>query len=189
MKLNETNQAGLRLIPAMLLVIVLAGCGDERVVQVTREADNRQAEQNRQIARVVNEESTFRQQAAKLQNDLRADQAAIAQQRDQLEAERKQIASQREWAEFYKPLLETAGVVAVIVAVLAYCGFLVRTLRNSGPADALLAEALVDRILSVEQLPPPMLLPPSNDTQLLASNTAGESPASTAIAPRSPYVP
>ena len=189
MKRNATKHASLHLIPAMLFVIVLAGCGDERLVQVTREGDERQAEQNRQIARVVNEETTFRQQAAKLQNDLRADQAAIAQQRDQLEAERRQIASQREWAEFYKPLLETAGIVVVIIATLAYCGFLVGTLRHHGPADALLAEALVDQILSVEQLPPPMLLPPSNDTQLLASNTAGESPASTAIAPRSPYVP
>ena len=188
MKLNATKHVGLRLIPAMFLVIVLAGCGDDRVAQVTREADNRQAEQNRQIARVVNEETVFRQDAAKLQRELRADQATVAQQRDQLEAERKQIASQREWAGFYKPLLETAGVVAVIVVVLAYCGFLVHTLRNSGPGDIVLVESLVDQLLSVEQLPPPMLLPPDKDTQLLASNTAGQRPASTAIIPRSPHV-
>ena len=135
MKPIATNHASLPVMSAMLFIAVLAGCGDERVMQVTREAEERQAEQNREIARVVNEESTFRQQAAKLQNDLRADQAAIAQQRDQLEAERRQIASQREWAEFYKPLLETGGVVAAIVAVLGYCGFLVHTLRNSGPGE------------------------------------------------------
>ena len=109
-------------------------------------------------------------------------------ERNQLEAERRQIASQREWAEFYKPLLETAGVVAVIVAVLTYCGFLVLTLRHNGPADALLAEALVDQLISVEQLPAPMLLPPDSDTQFLTSTTAGQSPASTAIVPRSPHV-
>ena len=185
MKLNETNQAGLRLIPAMLLVIVLAGCGDDRVVQVTREADNRQAEQNREIAKVTDDATIVHQQVAKLENDLRDDQAAIAEGRNQLEAERRQIASQREWAELYKPLLETIGVAAVVLAVLAYCGFLVHTLRNSGHADALLAEALVDQILSVEQLPSPMLLPPNKDTQLLASNTAAQRPDSTAIIPRS----
>ena len=76
MKLTANKHAVLQLVPTMLLVIGFAGCGDDRVVQVTREADNRQAEQNREIARVVNEETVFRQEAAKLQNDLRSDQAA-----------------------------------------------------------------------------------------------------------------
>ena len=145
----------LSLILLIVLAAFFAGCADERVVQVTREADNRQAQQNDQIARVVNEETAFRQESAKLHRDLRSDQAAIAQQRDQLEAERKQIASQRQWAEFYTPLLETVGIVAVIIAVLVYCGLLLRTLANNGPADAILAESLAAQILPVESLPPP----------------------------------
>ena len=162
MKHNPTNPAGLLLIPVMALALVLTGCGNDRVVQVTREADNRQAQQNDQIARVVNEETVFRQQAAKLQNDLRADQAGIARERDQLEAERREAASWRQWAIFYQPLMENFGVVAVIVAVLAYCGFLVHTLRHHGPADTVLAESLVDQLIAIEQLPP--MLPPGNDT-------------------------
>lgn len=136
------------------LVLLLAGCGDERVVKVAREADDRQAKQNEQIARVVNEETAFRQQAAKLQNDLRADQAVIAQQRDQLEIERKQLASQREWAAFYTPLLETIGVVAVVVAVLGYCSFVVvYGLRRGG--DHEMNELLLDDLVSHQ----PVLLP------------------------------
>lgn len=177
LKLTMANRASQAMIPAICLVI-LAGCADERVVQVTREADNHQAQQNDQIARVVNEETAFRQEAAKLQRDLRADQAAIAQQRDQLEAERREAASWRQWAIFYTPILESLGVVAVVVAVLAYCGFLVHTLRNSGPADAVLTESLVDQILSVEMSP--MLLP-DEARQLPAPRT----PASTAIIPLS----
>lgn len=129
-----------------LILLLLAGCGDERVVKVTHEADERQAKQNEQIARVVNEETAFRQQAAKLQNDLRADQAVIAQQRDQLEAERRQIASQREWAAFYTPLLETIGVVAVVVAILVYCSFvLVYGLRRDSASHEV-TELLVQDI-------------------------------------------
>ena len=81
---RETHSS--RLLP---LILLLAGCGDGRVVTVTREADERQAKQNDQMARLVNEETAFRQQAAKLQNDLRADGAGVAQQRDALEIERK----------------------------------------------------------------------------------------------------
>ena len=102
------------------------------VVKISTEAADRQAKQNEQMARIVNEETAFRQQAAKLQNDLRADQAAMAQQRDQLEIERKQLASQREWAAFYTPLLETIGVVAGLV----YYNFVVvYALRRSGSQD------------------------------------------------------
>jgi len=114
------NHVGLHLIPAMFLAVVLAGCGDERLVEATRQADERQAQQNDQMANVINQEAIVRQQVAKLQNDLRADQAAIARERDQLEAERRAAASWRQWAEFYTPLLEILGVVAVVVAVLAY---------------------------------------------------------------------
>ncbi len=136
------------------LILLLAGCGDERVVKVSTEAADRQAKQNEQIARVVNEETTFRQQAAKLQNDLRADQAVIAQQRDQLEIERKQLASQREWAAFYTPLLETVGVVAVVVVVLLYCSFVVvYSLRRGG--DHEVAELLLNDLVSHQ----PVLLP------------------------------
>ncbi len=136
------------------LILLLAGCGDERVVKVAREADERQAKQNEQIARVVNEETAFRQQAAKLQNDLRADQAVIAQQRDALEIERKQLASQREWAAFYTPLLETGGVVAVVVAGLVYCSFVVvYGLRRGG--DHEIGELLLEDFVSHR----PVLLP------------------------------
>ncbi len=135
------------------LILLLAGCGDERVVKVSTEAADRQAKQNEQIARVVNEETTFRQQAAKLQNDLRADQAVIAQQRDELETERKQLASRREWAAFYTPLLETIGVVAVVVVVLLYCSFVVvYGLRRSGGE---VGELLLDDLVSQQ----PVLLP------------------------------
>jgi hypothetical protein len=162
LKRTVTKPAGLRLILAALLVVVLVGCGDERLVQTVQDADRRQAQQNNEIARVCDDATVVRQQVAKLQNDLRDDQAAIGRERDRLEAERRQIASQRPWAELYSPLLEAIGVVAVVVAVLTYCSMLVHSLRRNGPADAVLADSLVQQLLSVEQLPPPTLLPPAD---------------------------
>ena len=49
-------------ISTMLVLLAgFTGCGtDERVVQITQEADRRQEEANREIARVVNEETVFR---------------------------------------------------------------------------------------------------------------------------------
>ena len=86
-------------------------------------------------------------EAAKLQRDLRADQASIAQQRDRLEAERRQIASTREWAAFYTPLVETIGIVAVVIAVLIYAGFIVAySFRHNSGADREVAELLVHQI-------------------------------------------
>jgi hypothetical protein len=137
------------------LILILAGCGDERAVKIATEAADRQAKQNDQIARIVNEETAFRQQAAKLQNDLRADQAAIARERDQLETERRQLAGQREWAVFYTPLLETIGVVAVVVAILLYCSFVVYGLRRDNGGDREVTELLLNDLVSLQ----PVLLP------------------------------
>jgi hypothetical protein len=138
------------------LVLLLAGCGDERVVKISTEAADRQAKQNEQMAHIVNEETAFRQQAAKLQNDLRADQAAIAQQRDALEIERKQLASQREWAAFYTPLLETIGVVAVVVAGFVYCSFVVvYGLRGGGGQDEVAGEEKVAATVAATFSTPP----------------------------------
>ncbi len=64
-----------------------------------------------------------------------------------MEIERKQLASQREWAAFYTPLLETIGVVAVVVAGLMYCSFVVvYGLRRSGGDEV--AEMLLDDLVS-----------------------------------------
>lgn len=35
------------------------------------------------------------------------------------------MAGQREWAALWVPLMETIGIVLVVIAVLAYCGYIV----------------------------------------------------------------
>jgi len=165
--------AGLMMIFAMF---VIAGCGsDDRVVAISREAADRQAQQNTEMARVVDDETAVRHQVAKLQNDLRDDQAKIAKQRDELEAERQLIASRREWAEFLTPLLETVGIVAVVIAVLVYCGSILANGFRHDSHDHEVAEMLVADITAER----PVLLPaaPTEDLPRLPApaSHAGQS--------------
>ena len=74
-----------------------------------------------------------------------------------MEIARKQLASQREWAAFYTPLLETIGVVAVVVAGLVYCSFVIvyglRCSEDSEVADLLLNDLVCDQPLLRPGLP------------------------------------
>ena len=75
---------------------------------VAREAAQRQADQNKQMAQLqgqvaegsrqlVEAEPKARADMTALQRDLQQSQAEVGHQRDQLEAERRQIAAERYW--------------------------------------------------------------------------------------------
>ena len=114
-----------RILPAILLICLIAGCGgDERLVQMAKEHEARQAEQNLKMAelqksvaegskRLVEAEAESRDKFLAMQDNLRADQATVGQQRDKLEAERREIAQQR---------IRDPIIAAAIVAGRAFPG-------------------------------------------------------------------
>jgi hypothetical protein len=140
----------LHLLMLGLLVAAASGCesDDARLARVSQEAAARQAEQNREIARVVES-----QQA--LQQEIDADRGHLDQQRTVLEDERRAIAAER----VRDPIIANAMIGAVILAacalplVLAF--FVLRGAHKSEPDDAALSELLVQELVAEE----PLLLP------------------------------
>jgi hypothetical protein len=137
----------------LILGVLLAaarGCesDDARVARLAQEAAARQAEQNREIARLVES-----QQA--LQQGLDAQRGHLDQQRTVLEEERRSIAAER----IRDPIIAKALIGAVILAacalplVLAF--FVLRGAHKAEPDDAALTELLVQELVADE----PLLLP------------------------------
>ena len=94
-----------RILPASLLMCLIVGCGsDDRLTQMAKEHEARQAEQNLKMAelqksvadgskRLVEAEAESRNKLLAMQDKLRADQATVGEQRDKLEGERREIAA------------------------------------------------------------------------------------------------
>ena len=168
--LKRTSRRRPILLPTMILLTIclLAGCpGDERVVEVAREAADRQAEQNRQIAdqnhqiaqtakNLVEADGQSRTELVALQRDLQAQQAEVARQRDALEAERRQQAEKRQTESMLAPVIESLGGVLVCALLIAFCCYLASGLRSESDANPELNELLVMDLVSEQ----PMLLPP-----------------------------
>ncbi|MEN6495881.1 MAG: hypothetical protein ABFD16_16490 [Thermoguttaceae bacterium] len=144
-----------------LLLSILVGCGeDARVVQVAREAADRQAEQNRQIAyqnqqlagatqSLVEAGAQARKELVSLQKDLQAQQAEIGHQRDQLEADRRQVASDRTWDSQVALAAKGLGVLAACLVPLLLCWQLLHAVKHEND-DSVLTEVLITEITSPE---------------------------------------
>ena len=121
------------------------------MVQVAREAADRQAEQNRQIAhqnreiaqttkQLVEADGQSRTELVALQRDLQVQQAEVARQRDALEAERRQQAEKRQTESTLAPVIESLGRVLVCALLIAFCCYLASGLRSEKDADPELNE-------------------------------------------------
>jgi thiol:disulfide interchange protein len=140
----------LHLLIVGLLVAAASGCesDDARLARVSQEAAARQAEQNREIARVVES-----QQA--LQQEIDADRGHLDQQRTVLEDERRAIAAERIRDPIIANALFGAVILAACVLPLVLTFFVLRGAHRSEPDDAALSELLVQELVAEE----PLLLP------------------------------
>jgi hypothetical protein len=160
----------LRLLILGSLLAATSGCesDDARLARVSQEAAARQAEQNREMARVVES-----QQA--LQQGIDAERGHLDQQRTAVEDERRAIATER----IRDPIIANALIGAVILAacvlpiVLAF--FVLRGAHQAEPDDAALSELLVQELVAEE----PLLLPrqslPALETQPTRTEIASRS--------------
>jgi hypothetical protein len=157
-------------------LVSLVGCAGEgeRVAQVAREAAQRQAEQNRQMAllqnqvaegsrRLVEAEANARAEITAMQRDLQQSQAEVGRQRDLLEAERRQIAAERYWDGIVGNSIMAGAMLLACVLPLLLCWALLRSSSHDGETDAALAEFLAQELVSAH----PMLLPGSTPPPLL----------------------
>jgi len=139
----------------------MTGCEDEddRVAEVAREAAERQAEQNKQMAqlqkevaegsrRLVEAEAQARTEIVALQRDLQQSQDEIGRQRDQLELERRQIVSQRYWDTILGSSISAAAMLLACMLPLLLCWALLRRPSHDDEADAALTEFLVQELSS-----------------------------------------
>jgi hypothetical protein len=163
------NKNQILMLPVAMLVLPAAsGCdsGDARLARMSEDAASRQADQNREIAHLVET-----QQA--LQRGLDDERGKLDQQRTLLEDERRAIASQR----IRDPIIANALVGAVILAacalplILAF--FVHRSSCKAEASDTALTELLVQEIVADE----PVLLPKPQVPALREPRPAGETPS------------
>ncbi len=148
----------------LLLVLIAIGCssGDERLVELSRESSNRQAEQNRLVEdnnrqvleatnRLVEADANSRTENNDLHRQIESERSGINEQRDALEQERRQIAIERTRDPIIADSIQAAaGLIAAILPLLV-CLFLLRGLLQRS-VDETLAEVLIEDLVSQHPL-------------------------------------
>lgn len=156
-----------RILPILVLIPLATGCEsqDDRLVEITREASNRQAEQNQQIAqhnqqlaeatkKLVQADAEARKELVSLQRQVQAERAMIGRQRDDLEQERRQIANARYWDSLLGNAVGSAVVVLAALLPFILCWYLLHGLRKHGDEQA------IGELLAMELIQDsPVLLP------------------------------
>jgi hypothetical protein len=170
----------LTLIPFLTLV----GCSsdDQRLVDLSRQSLDRQAEQNRLVAtnnqqvidatnKLVEADAQSRRENAQLQHELQSERSGINLQRDTLEQERRQIADQRNRDPIVAESIKTAAGLIVAALPLILCLFLLWGLFHRSDDEAV-ADLLIEELVTRQPLfavsanailpsgPIPHLLPP-----------------------------
>lgn len=166
----------------LLLAALAGGCetNDQRLVDVTREASQRQADQNREIAhqnrqiaettkQLVEADAKSRQELVSLERDLQTERVTIGRQRDQLEAERQKIAGDRRWDSATGGALDNAAMVVAALLPLILCWHLLhRSHRHDAEVEVEIGEILTAEIVSDH----PLLLPREETRPGLPSDAA-----------------
>jgi hypothetical protein len=157
----------------------MLGC-DDGAALVAREAADRQAEQNRTMAKLqeevaagsrqlVEEESQARRQALEVHRQIAAGQGRLADGWDAVEAERQQIASSRRTESFWAAVLPPSGGVVAVVAALAFAWVVLHGLSGSDDSSVLACQLLIEQL----DVPEQSLLPLADQHALGLLTTAG----------------
>ncbi len=147
-----------KLVMPVILAVLVTGCSDDRLTQLAREAADRQARQNEEMARVTRDstEATKRLVEAESQarTELNAMQKNLIDGQGQLEDDRKDLANERYRESILAPIISTLGATLICVLPVAVCWYLLHGLREE-TSNPEVMEYLVQEI-TAEQ---PLLLP------------------------------
>lgn len=144
----------------MLVFLVMSGC-DDGATQIAREAANRQAQQNTEMAQVnkevasgthqlVEADAQARKEILGVHHDLQAERTRLDTGWNELEGERRQIAGQRRTESMLVSVCELLGGISLVVVLLGFCWYALVTIRRGDDTDAQLNELLVQEILPGE---------------------------------------
>jgi hypothetical protein len=150
-------------VPTFIALIAI-GCnsGDERLVELSRQSSDRQAEQNRLVEtnnrqvleathKLVEADAKSRTENIELHRQIEAERSGINQQRDGLEQERRQIAVERNRDPIVAESIRTVGGLIAAVLPLLVCLALLRGLFHKSDQEAL-AEVLIEDLVSRQPL-------------------------------------
>jgi hypothetical protein len=147
-----------------LIVLIAIGCnsGDDRLVELSRQSADRQADQNRLVEtnnrqvleatnRLIEADAKSRTEHIELHRQIETERYGVNQQRDALEQERRQIAAERiRDPVIAESIRAVAGLIAAILPLLV-CLFLLRGLFHKSDQEAL-AEVLIEDLVSRQPL-------------------------------------
>jgi hypothetical protein len=146
------------LLTVIVVSLTFLGCdSDQRVVELSRESLNRQAEQNAQMARqsqtvaettheLIKAESSVQSDANQLQQQLHDERSALDQQRQDLESERRSLAAERQREPIVAESIKGTALVIAAALPLVVCWYLVRSLALSTREDSAAAEILIEQL-------------------------------------------
>jgi hypothetical protein len=150
-------------LAALTILIVLAGCDppDQRLADFAEEANQQQARQSEQVARqsreiasaahdLVEQDAAARRELLEAQvrnqEQFREQQAVIEQEREQLHAERREAARAAVQAPVIAEALITVAAILAVLLPLLVTAYALRRLPETGAAEELLAEALLEDV-------------------------------------------
>jgi hypothetical protein len=162
--MRSSNRASPIWTTLILVLLATIGCssGDERLVDLSRQSADRQAEQNRLVEtnnqqvidatkRLVEADAQGRKETIELHRQIEADRSGVNQQRDALEQERRQVADQRNRDPIIaESILAAAGLIAAILP-LAVCLYLLRGMFHKSDDEAM-AEVLIQELVAQRPL-------------------------------------
>lgn len=141
-------------------LIAATSCNDERdkTTQVAREAADRQAQQNTEMAQVSKEvaagshqlveaDAKARQEIVGVHRDLQAERSRLDSGWSELQKNRKELVAQLRTESALVAVSRATGYLFLVVAVLSFCWYVLFRVRHDDGTDARLNELLVSEIL------------------------------------------
>jgi hypothetical protein len=148
----------------IFVILIAIGCNssDDRLVELSRQSADRQAEQNRLVEtnnrqvleatnRLVEADAKSRAESDELHRQIESERAGINEQRDALEKERQQIAEARNRDPIVAESIQAVGGLIAAILPLLVCLFLLRGLFHKSDQEAL-AEVLIEDLVSRQPL-------------------------------------
>ena len=144
----------------LIIGLIAIGCSsdDQRLIEVSRQSLDRQAEQNRLVTtnnqqvidatgKLVEADAQSRRENIQLQHEIQSERSGINQQRDYLEQERRQIAEQRGRDPIMAESIQSAVGLIVAALPLVVCLFVLRDLFHKSDDEAM-ADVLVEELVA-----------------------------------------
>jgi hypothetical protein len=156
------------------LIAATRGC-DDKSAQIAREAADRQAQQNTEMAqlnkevvsgthKLVEADAEARKEIVGVHHDLQSERIRLDTSWQDLEDERREIAGERRTASMLVSVCELVGGVSLVVVLLGFCWYALVASRRSEDTDGQLNELLIQEILPEG---PPLLSAGQTSTSLL----------------------